>query len=110
MGFLPQTIPLLIPPRQHALNILLELGFNFLAGDIPLAVVALLSKMRFDHRAETSEGEISLANAGPGFTLPTNIGDLDSSISNLILTDCFLTGGGTAAQPTNQQAALLLSC
>ena len=50
-------------------------------GELPLVVVRMLSleQCNFD-------------NAGLGFSLPENIGDLDSAITNLNLGHCKLTG------------------
>ena len=35
---------------------------------------------------------VSLYKAGPGFTLPDDIGDLDPTITELNLSECNLTG------------------
>ena len=36
--------------------------------------------------------EVTMYRAGPGFTLPVNIGDLDPAIAELHLGGCNLTG------------------
>ena len=64
------SIPCLLPP----------------AGDLPLPVVRLFCSMRCD------EKEINLQAAGPGFTLPDNIGDLDPVITDIDLSECNLIG------------------
>ena len=57
-----------------------------LAGDLPLPVVRLLSFMR--HRGKF----VDMRRAGPGFTLPVNIGDLGPGITELDLGECNLIG------------------
>ena len=55
-------------------------------GDLSLPVVRLLSFMRRKGKF------LNLRDAGPGFTLPANIGDLDPDIRELDLRECNLTG------------------
>ena len=56
------------------------------AGDLPLPVIALFCSIQRD------ENSFNLRDAGPGFTLPANIGDLDPAITELDLRGCNLTG------------------
>ena len=61
-------------------------SINATTGDLPLQVLRLLTSMR-------RNGDfIDLAKAGPGLTLPVNIGNLDSSITKLDLRECNLAG------------------
>ena len=55
-------------------------------GDLSLPVVRLLSFMRRKGKF------LNLRDAGPGFTLPANIGDLDPDIRELDLRECNLIG------------------
>jgi len=57
-----------------------------LAGDLPLPVVRLLSFMRRKGKF------VDMRRAGPGFTLPANIGDLGPGITELDLGECNLIG------------------
>ena len=50
-------------------------------------MVRLLCLMRNDE-----DWIVSLYKAGPGFTLPADIGDLDPAIIRLDLSDCNLKG------------------
>ena len=59
-----------------------------LAGDLPLPVVHLLSSMKRIYILKI----VDLANAGRGFTLPANMGELDPAITELDLRGCNLTG------------------
>ena len=56
------------------------------AGDLPLPVLRLLSSMRHNGKS------VDLKGAGPAFTLPANIGDMDPAIKELDLGECNLTG------------------
>ena len=51
------------------------------AGDLPPAVVLLFSTVR-----SRVGGRLLLKDAGPGFTLPPNIGDLGQAITRLDLS------------------------
>ena len=52
-------------------------------------MVRLLCLMRND---DDDDRIVSLHTAGPGFTLPADIGDLDPAITELNLSECNLTG------------------
>ena len=54
---------------------------NFCAGELPLALIRMKAK----------GCDISL-NDNKGFTLPSNIGELDDDITKLDLRDCSLRG------------------
>ena len=56
------------------------------AGELPLPVVRLLASMRCVGKV------VSMKRAGPGFTLPANIGDLDPAVTKLSLRECNLIG------------------
>ena len=78
------------------------------AGELPLPVVRLFSRLRCrcisedsedgsfygseDESDEEDDAELYLEKAGPGFTLPANIGDLDPAVTVLDLSYCNLTG------------------
>ena len=62
------------------------LNYIFCQGELPLPVVELIASMRCNGK------DVDMEKAGPGFTLPADIGDLDLSISDLILYGCNLTG------------------
>jgi hypothetical protein len=55
-------------------------------GNLQVPVVRLLYAMRCDAKP------IYLRDAGPGFTLPANIGDLGPGITELDLGECNLIG------------------
>ena len=57
------------------------------AGDLPPAVVLLFSAVR-----SRVGGCLLLKDAGPGFTLPADIGDSDPAITRLDLSGCGLKG------------------
>ena len=57
------------------------------AGELPLPVIRLLSSMGRNGRMG-----IRMKRAGPGFTLPANIGDLGQDIVVLDLRWCKLIG------------------
>jgi hypothetical protein len=61
------------------------------AGELPLPFVRLLSTMRVIQQTDSSFFA-NLEDAGPGFTLPANIGDLDTTVTVLDLSYCNLTG------------------
>ena len=63
----------------------------------------MLALISFIRRREENDGgleddyddegiDITMFKAGPGFTLPANIGDLDPAIAVLNLYNCNLTG------------------
>ena len=60
-------------------------------GDLPLAVIGSLNRLRSNSNSTYSELGDYMTNAG--FTLPANIGDLDLAITCLDLSRCNLTGG-----------------
>ena len=69
-------------------------------GELPLPVVHLLADMRLIDLDEFGNvphdydmAEIRMGDAGPGFTLPADIGDLDPAINELDLKYLGLTGG-----------------
>ena len=57
------------------------------AGDLPLPVVRLLSSMRSCDRKL-----VNVEDAGPGFTLPENMGDLGPAMTVLDLRNSNLIG------------------
>lgn len=57
-----------------------------MAGELPLEVIELVSRML--SRRHT----VRMEEAGPGFTLPANIGALNSAITALNLERCCLIG------------------
>jgi hypothetical protein len=59
------------------------------AGELPLAIVALVARMRSPHRTTVTQVDLS---ANMGFTLPQDIGNLDPSIRSVNLARCALTG------------------
>ena len=59
------------------------------AGPLALPVVRLLCLMRND---DDDDRIVSLHTAGPGFTLPADIGDWDTAITRMDLSSCFLIG------------------
>ena len=74
------------------------------AGELPLSVVHRFSALRCtqEGRGIGQSGDpriLDLEAAGPGFTLPANIGDLDPAIRALILSNCNLIGN---SQSINQ--------
>ena len=54
----------------------------------------MLSSMRLKIECDRKpfDGILYINNAGPGFTLPANIGDLSPAITVLNLSDCNLIG------------------
>ena len=56
------------------------------AGELPLPVVCLLTFMQCMGKY------VDITRAGPGFTLPANIGDLGQDITVLVLQECNLIG------------------
>ena len=64
-------------------------------GDLPIAVIELISNMRsldhtvsFTYATDRPDDDV----AGPGFTLPENLGELDPTITNLNLWKCCVIG------------------
>ena len=58
-----------------------------IVGPLALPVVRLLCLLR-----NNEASHLDLCGAGPGFTLPADIGDLDPAITELELSECNLTG------------------
>ena len=72
----------------HFISITGILSLFYCSGVLPLSVVSLISSMRCSRDCEG----VCVEEAGPGFTLPANIGDLDPAITRLDLGHCNLTG------------------
>ena len=69
-------------------------------------MVLVFSKVRTRHRGGRGRyfgGNLFLKNAGSGFTLPANIGDLGPTVSALFLSECELIG---CAEYTQTQSVL----
>ena len=58
---------------------------SLLTGELPLEVIRLIATMR-------SAGKIVSLDRNVGFTLPHNLGDLDTAIVSLDLSGCELRG------------------
>ena len=60
----------------------------FLSGELPITVVKLFSAMRRKNLG------LLIDDIGPGFTLPSKMGDWDPSLTTLDLRGCKLLGKG----------------
>ena len=67
------------------------------AGELPIGVVRVFCMLRHCGDRQKTQSKLDLTHAGPGFTLPTNIGDLDAAIYHLNLSRCQLTGAVESA-------------
>ena len=63
-----------------------------LAGELPLEIIRMKAK-----------GCEVVLHSNPGFTLPSNIGELGDDITKLDLTDCSLHGALCMSSPTKQK-------
>ena len=73
-----------------------------LQGELPLEVIKLRVKLGYE---EDEDGDIDwkvkLSGNKPGFTLPSNIGELGDDITSLDLSECSLHGAWVDV-PTHQ--------
>ena len=61
-------------------------------------MLALISSIRRSEEYGGGRNDVDMDEAGPGFTLPANIGDLDPAITELYWGRCCLAGMNFWAQ------------